>query len=94
MKKNIAIVSLSNNYSRTVSKNIADFLELFYVDLNDIMEYNLVNDEMLEKAGREYFENERQKVITGVAGFDNSLVTGDVELFLTNNNFDIFIIIT
>lgn len=90
MKKNIAIVSLSNNYSRSISKNIADFLELFYVDLNDIMEYNLVNDAMLENAGQEYFEKERQKVICGVADFDNSLVTGDVELFLANNNFDIF----
>ena len=90
MKKNIAIVSLSNNYSRIISKNIADFLELFYVDLNDIMEYNLVNEDMLESAGREYFEKERQKVICGVAEFDNSLVTGDIELFLANENFDIF----
>ncbi len=90
MKKNIAIVSLSNNYSRIISKNIADFLELFYVDLNDIMEYNMVNDKMLESAGKEYFEKERQKVIAGVAEFDNSLLTGDVELFLANENFEIF----
>ena len=83
-------MSLSNNYSRTISKNISDFLELFYVDLNDIMEYNMVNDAMLESAGREYFEKERHKVIASVAEFDNSLLTGDIELFLANENFEIF----
>ena len=90
MKKNIAIVSLSNNYSRTISKNIADFLELFYADLNDIMEYNMVNDAMLESAGREYFEKEKQKVVASVAEFENTLLTGDIELFLANDNFEIF----
>jgi len=90
LKNNLAIVTLSNNYSRQIGKQLANFLELFYVDLNDILEYNLVNSKMLEVAGKEYFESERQKVIKSVAQFDNSLVVGDIELFLANNNFNYF----
>lgn len=90
MKNNLAIISLSNNYSRQIGKQLADFLELFYVDLDDILEYNLVNSKMLEIAGKEYFDAEKQKVIKSVAQFDNSLVVGNLELFLTNNNFNYF----
>ena len=90
VKNNIVVVSLSNNYSRQVGKQLADFLEMFYVDLNDILEYNLVNDKMLETAGKEYFDKERKKIINSVTSYENSLVVADIELFLLNNNFVYF----
>ena len=85
-KKNVLVLSLSNNFSRFVSKQIADSLELFYVDLNDMLEYNMVNEQMLETAGRKYFDKQMQKTIKSVLDYENSLVMGDIELFLNNNN--------
>lgn len=90
MKNNLVVLSLSNNYSRQVGKELADFFEMFYVDLNDILEYNLVNSKMLEFAGKEYFERERKKIINSVTSYENSLVVADLELFLLNNNFVYF----
>ena len=97
LKTNLAILCLSNNYSRQIGKKLADFFELFYVDLNDILEYNLVDGKMLETAGHDYFEKERQKVIKSVGEYENTLVVANAELFLSSKNishlFDNFIII-
>ena len=81
MKKNIVILSLSNNYSRDIGKRLADFFDMFYIDLNDILEYNLVDENMLKTAGREYFETERTKIVKGLSHYENSLIVGDLELF-------------
>ena len=56
MKKNITIICLSNKYKKIVAKELADSLEMFYADINDIMEYNLINSEMLLSAGQQYFD--------------------------------------
>ena len=90
MKNNLVVVSLSNNYSRQVGKELADFFEMFYVDLNDILEYNLINNKMLETAGKEYFDKERKKIINSVTNYENSLIVADIELLLLNNNFVYF----
>ena len=90
VKNNLVVVSLSNNYSRQVGKQLADFFDMFYVDLNDILEYNLVDNKMLETAGKEYFDKERKKIINSVTSYENSLVVADLELFLLNNNFVYF----
>ena len=86
MKKNIVILSLSNNYSRDIGKRLADFFDMFYIDLNDILEYNLVDENMLKTAGREYFETERTKIIKGLSHYENSLIVGNLELFFEQNN--------
>ena len=86
LKRNLAILSLSNNYSREIGKKIADNFDMFFVDLNDLMEYNLINDNMIEVAGREYFEGERTKLVKSLSQYENSLVVGDLELFFEQNN--------
>ncbi len=90
-KKNLLILSLSNNYSRQIGKKVADFFELFFVDLNDILEYNLVDSKMLETAGHDYFEKEQQKVIKSVGEYESTVVVGDTELFLSGKNMSHFL---
>ena len=90
MKNNLLVVSLSNTYTRQVGEALASFLEIFYVDLNDILEYNLVNSNMLESAGKQYFDMERQRVIKSVTEYNNSLVVANLELLLANGNLSCF----
>ena len=85
-KSNLVVLCLSNNYSRQIGKKLADFFELFFVDLNDILEYNLVDSNMLQTAGHDYFESQKQKVIKSVGEYENTLVVGDAELFLSSKN--------
>ena len=90
LKKNVLLLALSGNYSRYIGQKTANFFDLFYVDLNDILEYNLINQQMLDIAGKEYFESEKSKVIKSVMEYENSLVVGNIELFLQNNNIQKF----
>ena len=86
LKRNLAILCLSNSYARGFGKKVADFLDLFFVDIEDILEYNLVSKNMLETAGREYFEREKQKVIDGLSQYENSLFVANLNTMLGNNN--------
>ena len=88
MKKNIVLLCLEKNYSRNFGKKLADNLEMFFVDVNDILEYNLINNQMLESAGKVYFEKEKRKVIAGFADYENAIFCGSFELFSQNNNLE------
>ena len=89
MKKNITIICLVNDYKKRVAKALADELEMFYADVNEIMEYNLINDEMLEKAGQQYFDENESKTVKTIASYDNTILTLNFSTLNKGNNLDI-----
>lgn len=90
MKNNLVILCLNKNYSKSIGKQLADSLELFFVDLNDILEYNLINNNMLQNSGLKYYQKERQKTINSITTYENSLVCGSIDLFFDNDNISKF----
>ena len=88
MKTNILILSLNKDYVKNISKELADMYEMFFLDINDILEYNLINNDMLQTAGKEYFDKEIKKTIRGISTYENTLIFGDVELLLQNDFVD------
>jgi shikimate kinase len=89
MKKNIAILSLNKNYSKIICKKFADELDMFFADINDMLEYSLVNKEMLNLAGKNYFDSEAQKIVFQIASCENTCIVCSFDLLNTNDNFDI-----
>lgn len=89
MKKNIAVVCLVNDYKKRVAKALADELEMFYADVNEIMEYNFINDEMLEKAGQQYFDENESKTVKTIASYDNTIIVLNFSTMNKGNNLDI-----
>lgn len=89
MKKNITIICLVNDYKKRVAKALADELEMFYADVNEIMEYNLINDEMLEKAGQEYFDKNESKTVKIIASYDNTILTLNFSTLNKGNNLQL-----
>ena len=89
MKKNITIICLSNKYKKIVAKELADSLEMFYADINDIMEYNLINSEMLLSAGQQYFDENEEKTIKTVSDYDDTVLTLNLSTLNKNNNLEI-----
>ena len=69
IKSNIAILCLSNNYSKYLGKKLADDLDMFFADISDILEYNLIDNNMLETAGKEYFDAQKERVINGICQY-------------------------
>lgn len=89
MKKNITIICLSSKFRQNVAKQLADELEMFYADVNEIMEYNLINSEMLEKAGQAYFDENEQKTLKTIASYENTILTLNYSTLNKNNNFEL-----
>ena len=89
MKKNIAFISLKSKYSKTLCKTFAQSLGMIFADIDDILQYNMVNQNMLETAGREYFDSEEQKVLKSVAECENICLNIDFVVINKNNNLQI-----
>ena len=89
MKKNITIICLVNDYKKRVAKALADELEMFYADVNEIMEYNLINDEMLQKAGQQYFDENESKTVKTIASYNNTILTLNFSTLNKGKNMEI-----
>lgn len=85
LKNNILLLCLSGKYARKIGEKLANKLEMFFVDVNDILEYNLVNNSMLQNFGIEYYKKEQRKVVLSISQYENSLVTGNMNLFFEND---------
>ena len=90
MKNNIIVLCLSNNYSKKICQKLSNELDMFFVDVNDILEYEMINDNMLQSAGKDYFERQQVKTIKSLAQYDNSLLRANIELILKDNNIQVF----
>ena len=77
MKKNIAFISLKSQFCKNVCKKFSDGFEMIYADFNEILQFNLVNQNMLSVAGKEYFDAEEQKVLKSIVGCENIVLNID-----------------
>lgn len=84
IKNNIAILCLSKNYAKYLGKKLADNLDMFFANINDILEYNMIDNNMLETAGKEYFDSQQQRVIGSVCQYENALICGSFEILINN----------
>ena len=89
MKKNITILCNSQNFKKRVAKNLADQLDMLYADLEQILEYNMINDDMLEKAGQQYFDENEKSTLKNVANYENTVITLDFSTLNKENNAEI-----
>ena len=86
MKKNIAIIGLVGNFKKNVAKALADKLELFFADVNDIMEFNLINANMIEHVGQDYFDKNETKTVKLLASYENTIITLNFSTLNKSNN--------
>ena len=77
---------------------LADKLDMFFVDVKELIEYDLVNSkEALLRCGKEYIEKEERKTVRNVSEYENTVVNIPYDLFVNNrdffknNNINIFI---
>lgn len=88
MKKNITIVGLVNNYKKQVAKTLADELEMVFADVNDIMEFNLINSKMIEIIGQKYFDENEEKTVKTLSTYENTVITLNFSTLNKNNNIE------
>ena len=86
MKTNLAILCLSDNYSKYLVKKLADDLDMFFARINDILAYNMIDQNMFNTAGKEYFDKEKEKVVHSVCQYENSVICGTLDIMINNVN--------
>lgn len=84
IKNNIAILCLSNNYVKYLGKKLSDDLDMFFANIGDILEYNLINENMLETAGKKYFDEQQERIINSVCQYENTIICGKFEILINN----------
>lgn len=87
MKTNITIISFINSFEKKVAKALADDLELYYVDVNDFMEFNLINvNEVLTTCGPDYLNKIERKTVKTVSDFENTVITLNTNMLFDKEN--------
>jgi len=89
--KNILIVCADKNLRKDVSKVLARELGFLYTDVDEILDYELINSNLnsLTEAGALMHELE-QKSIKRALEFDRCVLTMSCNLFVSNANFRVF----
>lgn len=84
MVSNICIVGLLKSYTKNVAKCVADALEMFYADVRELLEFDLINlAEASKVVGLDYIEKQECKKIKTLASYENTIFTLD---YLSLNN--------
>lgn len=87
MKSNILLVSLDYDFTKAVAIKLANYFDMHYLDIKDLIEYSLMDRENMKlKCGLEYVEKEEQKILNSVRDYENSVINFPYSLYMKNNN--------
>ncbi len=91
MKTNIALICLLPNYGKNVSKLLGEKLDMFYVDVDEMVEFDLGDvDHILQtlgdKDGRKYIRESETRVVKNVSSFENTIITINPMMMFSNRN--------
>ena len=94
MKTNIALICMLDNYNREIASLLSEKLEMFYVDIDEMVEFELGDGEHItatlgDKEGLEYIKKCEDKVVKNVANFENTVICVNPSTMFSNQNFEI-----
>lgn len=76
MVTNICVIGLLKNHIKDVAKRVADALEMFYADLEELLTFDLIDVINAQKiVGKEYIEKQETKKIKTLASYENTVIT-------------------
>lgn len=76
LKSNIVVISFLDSFKKKVAKELADSLSLYYVDVLEFMEFNLINlSDILKNCGADYLNKLENKTIKDISEFENTVIT-------------------
>lgn len=94
MKTNIALICLLNNYSNEVAELLSEKLEMFFVDVDEMVEFELGDAEHISATlgsaeGAEYIKKCEDKVVSTVASFENTIICLSPATLFSGRNFEV-----
>lgn len=94
MKTNIALICLLENYATEVAELLSEKLEMFFVNIEEMVEFELgdaehINATLGDKEGAEFIKKCEDKVVNNVAGFENTVICLSPDTLFSNQNYEI-----
>lgn len=82
MKKSLILISgLLGKFNKEVGFLLSDLLDMYYLDVNSLIEYELADkNNIIDKCGIEYFNNLESKVIEKAFSYENTIITLDYDM--------------
>lgn len=72
---NIVVVSLDDAFGKLVSSSLASRLDMYYLDVKEMVEYDLMDaEEVLEKCGIEYLKKREEQTLRKCSTFENTVM--------------------
>lgn len=91
MKTNIVLVGLYDKMTKAVAKKLASELDMYLADLVEIVKYNLMNEEEIEKiCGIQYLNKQKSKIIGDISSYENSIIHLPYSIFAEGKTSDKF----
>ncbi len=88
MKNKITILALNKNFKKKIAKNLSKKLDMFYVDTNELLKYDLLNiDKVIKVAGLDYYNKVETKTIKSLSSYENVVITMDNDSFFYKDNY-------
>jgi len=88
LKKNLTIIALNTEFKKNIAKKLANELDMFYVDINEFVKYDVVDvNEIIKTAGLEYYNTLETKAVKTISGYENTLTTLNLSTFFCNDNY-------
>jgi len=90
LKQNICVIGLNTNFTSTISKEIADAFDMFFADVTELINFELMDVEYARViCGDEYVHKVEKSKVKMVNSFENTLFTMDYSLLNEESSYDI-----
>lgn len=90
MKTNIILIGWDENITKMVAKRLAISLELYYADVEDLIEYYLTNSEedIENTCGKEYLDGLKSNIMDEISNYENSIIYLPLHIFVNSENYE------
>ena len=88
MKHNLTIIALNTEFKKNIAKKLANELDMFYVDINEFVKYDVVDvNQIIKTAGLDYYNSLETKAVKTISSYENTLTTLNLSTFFCNDNY-------
>ncbi len=90
LKSNICLIGLAKSYTKNVAKHLSEKLGMYFGDLEDLMQFDLIDIESAKNiCGADYINKVEESKMKMLSSFENTLFTLNYDLLNLEKNLKI-----
>lgn len=83
--KKLVIVSLAENFSKSIANEIAQSLDMIFCDAKELLTYQLSDlNALSEKISKSYLDKEEKRVLTELSSYEDVVISINFDLLFQN----------